>query len=166
VLGCKFRCRNTFVSCGKDQTVALWDVTDLAVPVVRFLRGHNSQVTCISVIFNLVLSGSSDTSIRVWDFHSGASLRSIVCHNGYLQTLSVAMSGPELAVIVGDNSGHVAILRSCAPVVDNTTLAGPPTHRLPLSVEGRRGGLSASQQMAAVTPRRTVAVSPPPAPLL
>ena len=65
----------TFASAGGDRSVFLWDVANNEGTTRRFggPQGHTSRITCVSFAGegdSLLISGSDDTSVRVWDVKS------------------------------------------------------------------------------------------------
>ncbi|MEE6485778.1 hypothetical protein FKM82_014403 [Ascaphus truei] len=47
---------------------------------VRCLEGHNDLVTCVLIHDPFIISGSWDTSLRVWDVSSGSELKTLCGH--------------------------------------------------------------------------------------
>eukprot|EP00941_MAST-03F_sp_MAST-3F-sp1_P002697 g2697.t1 len=74
------------VSCGKDQTVKIWDLR------TRRLRasssGHFGQVISLITSGNKILSGARDGSIKVWD-RDGACRRTLRGHSHAVTTLAL-----------------------------------------------------------------------------
>ncbi|CAL8069933.1 unnamed protein product [Calicophoron daubneyi] len=46
----------------------------------QVLEGHSGSVLCLQYIGNLLISGSSDTTVRLWDLSTGRCLN-IICHH-------------------------------------------------------------------------------------
>jgi F-box and WD-40 domain protein CDC4 len=54
------------------------------------LRGHTSTVRCIqSAGYKSVVSGSRDTTLRVWDLEKGVSTKVLVGHSSSVRCLAV-----------------------------------------------------------------------------
>ncbi|THD22284.1 F-box and WD-40 domain protein 1/11 [Fasciola hepatica] len=46
----------------------------------QVLEGHSGSVLCLQYIGNLLISGSSDTTVRLWDLSTGRCLN-VICHH-------------------------------------------------------------------------------------
>jgi division protein 1 len=55
----------TMVTASLDDTVKVWDLN--AGRCIGLLEGHQAYVRCLQVEDNLVATGSTDASIRLWD---------------------------------------------------------------------------------------------------
>lgn len=56
----------------------------------QILRGHTSTVRCIqSAGYRAVVSGSRDTTLRVWDLDKGVSTKVLVGHSSSVRCLAV-----------------------------------------------------------------------------
>jgi len=64
VLDLKLR-GNRVVSASMDKTVRMWDIREPSVPLATF-EGHSAEVHCVDFRDRMVLSGSRDTSLKVW----------------------------------------------------------------------------------------------------
>merc|ERR1719330_1819028 len=64
VLDLKLR-GNRLVSASMDKTVRMWDIRQPQVPISTF-EGHSGEVHCVDFRDRMVLSGSRDTSLKVW----------------------------------------------------------------------------------------------------
>ena len=66
-----------FVTCSDDKTVRVWDFWTLGMEAE--LRGHNADV--YSVAWHpgkaLLLSGSRDTSVKLWDPKTGQDVKTL-----------------------------------------------------------------------------------------
>eukprot|EP00126_Sphaerothecum_destruens_P003875 Sdes_comp17676_c1_seq1m6946 len=71
-----------FASCGLDRDVSLWDVP--TGRIIRKFKGHASRINSVcycmgdrkgeaDCLNHLIVSGSYDTSVRIWDCRSSAS---------------------------------------------------------------------------------------------
>ncbi|KAI1391104.1 WD40 repeat-like protein [Hypoxylon trugodes] len=84
-----------FASSGGDRTVFLWDVA--TAQTLRRFSGHSARVNCVSFGGDddaLVISGSLDTTIRIWDAKGGSPTKPI-------QTLSEARDAVTAIVVRG-----------------------------------------------------------------
>ncbi|WKY17105.1 hypothetical protein Q1695_001600 [Nippostrongylus brasiliensis] len=61
-----------------DDRYIVWSADNLEF--VRTLSGHKRGIACLQYRGRLVVSGSSDNSIRLWDIHSGVCLRVLEGH--------------------------------------------------------------------------------------
>lgn len=68
-------------TAGSDKTVKIWTLDDLKL--VKTLRGHTDMVKSVaySKIDNILISGSRDTFIRVWDTIKFSCLKTLEGHN-------------------------------------------------------------------------------------
>jgi F-box and WD-40 domain protein CDC4 len=56
----------------------------------QILRGHTSTVRCIqSAGYKTVVSGSRDTTLRVWDLEKGVSTKVLVGHSSSVRCLAI-----------------------------------------------------------------------------
>lgn len=56
----------------------------------QILRGHTSTVRCIQFAgYKTVVSGSRDTTLRVWDLEKGVSTKVLVGHSSSVRCLAV-----------------------------------------------------------------------------
>ena len=81
-------------------------------------QGHTGPVSCLAVSGNsLVVSGSYDNSLRVWDLRAGDCLRELKGHNGLVSCVATTVDG--LAVSGShDNNLRVWNLRSEASLYE------------------------------------------------
>lgn len=100
----------SFVSSGGDRASFLWDVST-AVTTRRFggnAHGHTGQINCVSFAGagdSLIVSGSFDTTARVWDVRSGSVKPIQVFDDARDAVTCVAVRGSE--VLTGSVDGRV-----------------------------------------------------------
>jgi WD40 repeat protein len=71
-------------SASQDKTIGLWSLEgDHSLSLLHRLEGHTDGVICVAFNMDnsLLASGSFDTSIRLWDVHSGEN-RGVLPDNG------------------------------------------------------------------------------------
>jgi mitogen-activated protein kinase organizer 1 len=106
----------TFASCGGDRTVFLWDVTT-AKTIRRFAgtNGHTARINDVcfaGVGDSVLLSGSFDSSVRIWDVKS-TSQKPIMVLDEARDSISCVLSGPhagnagEYEIVTGSVDGKV-----------------------------------------------------------
>uniref|UniRef100_A0A1A8I2T1 Uncharacterized protein n=1 Tax=Nothobranchius kuhntae TaxID=321403 RepID=A0A1A8I2T1_NOTKU len=55
---------------------------------LRLLEGHNDIVTCVVAVDNLVVSGSRDTTVKVWHVPTATEMKNLGGHTGGVTCLS------------------------------------------------------------------------------
>ncbi|KAI4883321.1 hypothetical protein NFI96_024838 [Prochilodus magdalenae] len=56
---------------------------------LRALEGHSDIITCVAAVDNLVISGSRDTTVKVWHVPTATEQRNLGGHSGGVTCLSV-----------------------------------------------------------------------------
>ncbi|EPZ33671.1 hypothetical protein O9G_000446 [Rozella allomycis CSF55] len=75
------------ITSSKDRTIKVWDMQDIKnslgeVSAVKTLTGHFAAVNAISYIGSkLVISGSGDRLVKIWNVESGECLRTLEGHS-------------------------------------------------------------------------------------
>ncbi|KAG2218750.1 hypothetical protein INT45_003068 [Circinella minor] len=93
---------NWLVTGSLDGTVALWDTAEKCM--VRLWEGHRGRVLCVAMNDQVVVSGGSDSMIRVWDLHEESAIspgggRGMIDISSYLSARSDWIQGVgEIAV--------------------------------------------------------------------
>ncbi|XP_075698817.1 uncharacterized protein LOC142663869 [Rhinoderma darwinii] len=65
--------------------------------LLHSLEGHSDLVTCVLIHDTYIISGSWDTSVRVWDLPSRSEVRTLCGHTGAITCLvMVSLDGTEL----------------------------------------------------------------------
>ncbi|KAJ9617083.1 hypothetical protein H2200_000804 [Cladophialophora chaetospira] len=105
------RDNQTFASVGGDRSVFLWDVANNEGTVRRFgstSGGHMSRITCVAFAGegdSVIVSGSDDMSIRLWDVKSRDTRPIMVLEEAKDGVSSLVVSGCE--IIAGSVDGRV-----------------------------------------------------------
>lgn len=86
-----------------------WQTQREALALVRTLTGHTGAVTTISVLPDgkRVLSGSHDSTLRLWDIEAGQTLRIFQEHQASVESVSIAPDGTKAVSL--DRSGKVVV---------------------------------------------------------
>jgi len=128
VLGLHFDGLN-LVSCSKDTTARIWrwsDGSDVSsidesaelddeVPYpkfvsVRVLTGHRAPVNCVHFMDGIVATASADRTVRIWNFDTGAIIRTVQSHNRGISSVQLTPN-----YIITGSSDHVM------KIIDRTT---------------------------------------------
>jgi WD40 repeat protein len=74
------------------------------------LRGHTSTVRCLKMIHNrpIAISGSRDSTLRVWDVQRGRMLRILSGHTGSVRSLDICGN----RVVSGSYDGTCRVCRT------------------------------------------------------
>ena len=73
------------------------------------LDGHTGTVLCLTLRNNLLISGSNDTTVRIWDLSSGQCLHVLQNHPSYVTALGFNENYTLLAT--GSGGGVIKIWR-------------------------------------------------------
>jgi U3 small nucleolar RNA-associated protein 15 len=95
----------SLMSCGDDTTVRLWDLPSEKPESI--LRGHTDYVRCGSFLNgNLMVSGSYDTTIKLWDPRVSSAVMTFTHSAGIESILPMpdartllAAAGPSVAIL-------------------------------------------------------------------
>mmetsp|Transcript_7693 Transcript_7693/g.15814 ORF Transcript_7693/g.15814 Transcript_7693/m.15814 type:complete len:442 (+) Transcript_7693:166-1491(+) len=76
------------------------------LPCSQTLAGHSAPVTCLKVhpVFTVVVSGSEDGAVKVWDNESGEYMRTLKGHTNTVNSLAFTPTGNYLASCSNDLS--------------------------------------------------------------
>lgn len=111
------------VSGDTSSIVKLWGMDDLRCR--RTLRGHEGAVTCVGLLANgIPLSGSEDSTIKIWDVQSGSAIMSLASAHPVLAMQGHGASGQLVSAGWGVQLWDVsaAALRA---TLDDGPSAGP-----------------------------------------
>lgn len=99
IVACVCPSAKTIVTAGTSCVVTLWEYTRKQLSVLQCLYGHSDAVTCLaaSPAYNVIVSGSRDTTAIVWDLSRRIFVRQLIGHNA-----------PVAAVAVNDLTGDIA----------------------------------------------------------
>ena len=105
VLDCDFggpRGGTLLASCSQDLTIKLWDPSD-EYKNIRTLPGHDHSVSSVRFIpsgaagspasGNLLVSTSSDTTLRIWDVTTGYCVKTLRGHSNWVRSVSPSFDG-------------------------------------------------------------------------
>ncbi|KAF2486107.1 WD40-repeat-containing domain protein [Neohortaea acidophila] len=146
---------NFLLSASADSTVHTWSIPKLLSfsdsgieplsPSTTF-TSHNASVNCLAVghsatSCNIAVSGSSDQTCLVWDYHTNTLLRTFLLTS---IPLSLALDPADRAIYVGHQDGSVQQLNLFASEgqprqllmnrAQRTTSAAPPIQPPPTSI--------------------------------
>lgn len=76
------------------------------LPASNTLRGHSMGVTCVCIhpVYTMVVSGSEDGTIKIWDHESGEYIRTLKGHTNTVHDVAFTPSGTHLASCSADLS--------------------------------------------------------------
>jgi WD40 repeat protein len=91
----------TIISGAENGELMLWDIP--SGERRRTLAGHNDRVISLKVHNNLLASGSSDGTVRIWDIGSTNTecMHVLDGHSGYVDLLGFSPNGSLLATGAG-----------------------------------------------------------------
>ena len=62
---------------------------EILVGKTKILKGHTKNLISVLVKDNLIISGSLDKTIRIWDIDSGCCLKTLEGHRDYVKSIFV-----------------------------------------------------------------------------
>jgi WD40 repeat protein len=92
-----------------DQPDQPASVATASLILERSLTGHASFVNSMAINRDgkTLVSGSADSTIKIWDMETGEVLRTLTGHTGYVNALDISPNGQTLAS--GDADGNLKI---------------------------------------------------------
>ena len=74
------RCGKFIITCDRDEKIRVSHFPN-AYNIHNFCLGHSDFVTCLEMFHenNMMVSGSGDGTLKVWDFLKGTVLSSVTC---------------------------------------------------------------------------------------
>jgi len=100
------------LSSSRDKTLILWELTrnemNYGIPK-RSLKGHNHFVSDVVMSSDgqFALSGSWDTTLRLWDLNTGKTTRRFVGHTK--DVMSVAFSADNRQIVSGSRDNTIKL---------------------------------------------------------
>eukprot|EP01111_Echinosteliopsis_oligospora_P010622 TRINITY_DN335_c0_g1_i1.p1 TRINITY_DN335_c0_g1~~TRINITY_DN335_c0_g1_i1.p1 ORF type:complete len:469 (-),score=118.53 TRINITY_DN335_c0_g1_i1:100-1506(-) len=70
-----------------DGSIRIWDVSKGKKKCVNVLEGHTNWVRGVQATGNLLVSASSDRTLKLWDVQSGECLQTFDGHTNYVRSL-------------------------------------------------------------------------------
>ncbi|KAK9506438.1 hypothetical protein O3M35_008379 [Rhynocoris fuscipes] len=98
IVACVCPNSKTVITAATTSVVTIWEYTKKQLNVVKTLIGHNEAVTCLaaSPAYNVIVSGSRDTTAIIWDLNHRIFVRQLTGHNA-----------PVAAVAINDLTGDI-----------------------------------------------------------
>lgn len=96
------------VSCGgPNNTINIFDIR-ASTPFVKKLIGHQDNIRCLLMNDKFILSGSSDTTIKLWDTRNYKVLQTFEMHDDPIWTLATSNNLHLLeSFYSGDKAGNI-----------------------------------------------------------
>lgn len=71
--------------------MTIWEYARKQLNVVKTLIGHNEAVTCLaaSPAYNVIVSGSRDTTAIIWDLSHRIFVRQLTGHNAPVAAVAI-----------------------------------------------------------------------------
>jgi len=111
-----------FATCGGDKAIFYWDV--MTGRTIRRYQGHYQRINCVD--FNkeasVVVSGSSDMSIRIWDCRSQSRLPIQILEDAKDSITSLQVSDHEILASSVDGNIRIYDIRMGSLISDKIGL--------------------------------------------
>ena len=130
-------------SCPENILFQVWSTS--SCEFVRTLNGHKRGIACLQYHDRLVVSGSSDNTIRLWDIECGACLRTLEGHEELVRCIrfdskrivSGAYDGKIKVRLLKSNINLLTLIRFgiCKPLWIQEPQQGPCVLELQLSTQ-------------------------------
>lgn len=101
------------IGCGgPNNTINLFDIrtpfSSNSSPFIKKLIGHTDNIRCLLMNENFILSGSSDTTVKLWDIRNFKVLQTFEIHDEPVWSLASDESRSDLSTFYsGDRSGVI-----------------------------------------------------------
>jgi WD40 repeat protein len=91
-------------------TIKLWNVSGMNPQLLRELQGHTDYVTSVSFSPDgrQLVSGSFDSTVRLWSVTSGKLLKGLTGHSEYVICVAFHPSGKQVASCSGDYTVRIS----------------------------------------------------------
>lgn len=139
-------------SCSSDLAIKLWDPSD-NYRNIRTLNGHEHAVTSVRFVpsdrsdKNLLVSGSADRTMRLWDATTGFCVRVLKGHSDWVRSVCPSEYGQFVLSASSDNTACLWDIQSPSPAATLTLIghekainccafAPPSSHQNILSLAG------------------------------
>ena len=153
---------------GADRTIRVWDPTlrDAKKACVQTLRAHGGTVAALAYCEGLLVSASTDKTIKVWRVDEGRELmlypwlslrQTLADLDGWANALALHL-GESSALYVGDEHGTISVrpranIRGAAPPRNSSDASAAPASGVPRRrprLRARQGRQREQQPAAAV----------------
>ena len=104
---CSVFCMEGKVLLGSAGPIKLWDIAASAPVALPDLEGHTEAVRCVRASTCMVLSGSWDKTVRLWDLRTGKCVRTMEGHTDVV--CSVDMDGHCHTAVSGSSDSTVRL---------------------------------------------------------
>ena len=95
-------------SASIDNTIRAWDAYDMAQLSVH--HETKSAISClrVSALYDFVIAGNEDGSIRLWNTDSGSTM-SLLGHSNTICCIDIARRGSSTVLLSSGYDGHVGV---------------------------------------------------------
>jgi len=119
------KCGKFIITCDRDEKIRVSHFPN-AYNIHNFCLGHSDFVTCLDMFHdkNLMISGSGDGTLKVWDFLKGKLVSSVICaQDAKLEELNFDhMTKEQSELQIKRTTSWPSILGVCvAPETDSKT---------------------------------------------
>lgn len=100
------QCTDTTLILGhSDGQITVWSLEDNSIRMQRRLEGHTEGVRHIYLHGTTLASGSSDSSIRLWDLTSGSNIKTLTGHSDAVRCIQFV----DNVLVSGSNDKTIKI---------------------------------------------------------
>jgi WD40 repeat protein len=115
---------NLIICSGPSNIITLFDRRDIGKPIKTFL-GHTDNVRSLILKDDTFLSGSSDSTIKLWDLRSTRILRNFEMHNSPIWSLKTPAYSDNFSIFYSaDKSGLLLKTDLRSSIVDSKNISG------------------------------------------
>ena len=128
---------NRLAGLGQGHALLRWRASLESPALVRTLSGHGGWVLAVAVTGDgRVVSGSMDSTVKVWDLNSGSCLATVLLDTSS-RSLDVKAGADGIVLVVGEASGAVSCFRLVLPCEKRS--APTPAMMSNSATHGKRG---------------------------